>query len=249
MLVGADVILSILQEYRLCWVSGRFSGGKTLFALLAAHHFLKKGYRLVSTTRTVWADSLSDVFLEVWKDGEKPKLRAFVILDEGGLYFDNSKSVMEICAYAAKMDVIYLIPSFFPPNRFAQVVNIQPEVNLYSAGIPLVYYKWAVKLGSFRDSGFFLSWRSSVMWGIYSRQDPAASPERLVNFLKLRMTEYRGAFGYGDEQDGVSALADGRGQDGATAASLAISDAALTFADAAETIARIKAVSKRGRRR
>ena len=41
--VGASGLLQLIQSYRLVWIGGRFSGGKTSFALRIAEEFLQDG--------------------------------------------------------------------------------------------------------------------------------------------------------------------------------------------------------------
>lgn len=186
-LIGADVVLGLLADYRLCWISGRFSGGKTSLAYRLAYPFLERGYRLVTNNMCVWADD--PLTVELIPDDEY-KLRCVTILDEGGLYFKASKQVERIAAYAAKMDCIYIIPSFFPPVSAAQVVEIQVLFSLRSAGIPFIVYRWFVKMGSFRDKGLFYWWRPSEIYGVYSRQDPGYQPDDVVSFLVTRSQQY-----------------------------------------------------------
>ncbi len=189
MLVGASNVISMLQEYRLCWISGRFSGGKTSVAYRLAYDFLQRGYRLISTNMSVWSDDFESVTFD--SSSGSPKLRCVFILDEGGLYFKSTSQIEEIAAFAAKMDCIYIIPSFFPPVRSAQVLIIQPIFGLRGAGVPLVVYKWRVKIGSFSDSGIFFWWRPSEVYGVYSRQDPGDTPEQVINFLIQKTSEYK----------------------------------------------------------
>jgi hypothetical protein len=239
-LINADDIIGILADYRLCWISGRFSGGKTSFAYRAAYEYLKKGYRLVTTNASCWGDELDSVRLLDCPDNPKlhNKLHCVCLLDEGGLYFKSTKQIEQVAAYAAKMDVIYMIPSFFPPVRSAQVVTVQPIFGLRAAGIPLIVYKWRAHIGGFDDSGFFLWWWPQEVYGVYSRQDPGAEPDDVVAFLIKRMEEYKAAYG----RNKVSDVGGGWWQ---TSDADAFTDAAATFADAADAIS----LSKRGRGR
>lgn len=190
MFINAEPILGVLDMYRLIWISGRFGGHKTALSFQVAKRYLNKGYRLVTNSKSVWADDLEDVHLN-----EHNQLHAVVILDEGGLYFKSSRQVEQIAAYAAKMDVIYIFPSFWPPTKSAQVVNIQPVVSLKATGLPIIIYKWMVNIGGFREKGWFAWWNPSEIYGIYSRQDPGNEPDLIIDWLVDKSEEFRTRYG------------------------------------------------------
>lgn len=190
---NADVILQTVASYRLCWISGRFGGGKTSIAYRFAQEYLKRGYRLVSNNLSVWADDISTV------DFDGYHLRAVILLDEGGLWFKVGSQVEMIASYAAKMDCIYLFPSFWPPTRKAQVVVVQPLWNLKATGLPLIMYRWRVREGGFEDKGVFFWWRPQETYGVYSRQDPGDVGGDIVEWLTQKTGEYRGKFGRSDK--------------------------------------------------
>lgn len=187
---NAEPILGVLDMYRLIWISGRFGGHKTALAFQIAKRYLERGYHLATNSRSVWADPFDTIKLD-----DKNQLKSVVILDEGGLYFKNGRQVEQIAAYAAKMDCVYIIPSFWPPTRAAQIINIQPVVSLKAAGLPVIFYKWRVDIGSFRDKGFFAWINPSEIYGVYSRQDPGDDPDEIVQFLVDRAGEFRERYG------------------------------------------------------
>lgn len=193
MFIGAGAFLPLVNMYRLVWLSGRFGGGKTLMAFAIAQQYLERGYRLVTNARTVWADAPDSVRLDV-----HGHLRAVVLLDEGGIYLKASVQVEQMCAYAAKMDVVYLIPSYWPPVRAAQVVTVQPVWSLLYVGIPVTFYKWQVRQGAMRDSGWFAFALPSKLYGVYSRNDPGADANVVVQWAVTRMQEFRRRWGHAD---------------------------------------------------
>jgi len=185
-LINAGSILAMNQNYRMVWVSGRFSGGKTSLAFEVARNFGDMGYRIITNTKSVWADRPDECLLD--KDGH---LKAIVILDEGGTEFKTNSQVEQISAYSAKMDIIFLVPSFFPPARKFQVLEIQPVWNLKPIGIPYIHYRWSVAVGNFKDQGSFGWFFPQSIWGIYSRQDPGAFTDEIVHLLIKRKNEFR----------------------------------------------------------
>lgn len=195
MLVNASIMLQMVSAYRLVWIMGRFGGGKTALSYRIAQEFLEHDYRLISNNKSVWSDDMSKV--DLLPDGH---LKSVVILDEGGLEFKASKQIEMVAAYAAKMDCIYIIPSFFPPSKSAQVLVIQPLFNFKAAGIPIIVYRWRVRLGGFEDKGSFWWWKPSEIYGIYSRQDPGDRAGEIVNYLIDKTGEYRKYHGRGDNE-------------------------------------------------
>lgn len=189
-IVNGEGVLGILDMYRLIWISGRFGGHKTALAFQIAKRYLEKGYRLITNSRCVWADDWENVELD-----ENDKVHAVIVFDEGGLYFKSGRQVEQIAAYAAKMDCVYIFPSFFPPTTLAQIVNIQPVVSLKATGLPVIIYKWTVKIGQFKENGWFFWWNPKEIYGIYSRQDPGEDPEAIVQFLSSKVDEYRKRYG------------------------------------------------------
>lgn len=234
---NAGTVTPLISAYRLLWIGGRFGGHKTSLAFYLAKPYLEQGYRLITNIRSVWSDDLDKIELD--QDG---KLRAVVILDEGGLEFKASRQVEMIAAYARKMDVIYIIPSFWPPTRSAQVLTIQPIFGLLSAGVPAIVYRWRVRLGAFEDKGWFVWSVPSEIYGIYSTVDPGDTSSQIVSFLVSKAEQYRARFGYGSPGNGLSTLEGGE----AMAADI-FSDAVTGLQEAADSLASIPI--RKGRRR
>lgn len=193
-LLGAETIYGLLEGYRLCWIGGRFSGGKSSLAFLLARYWLEKGYRLVTNCKTVWGDPLDSVSL---RDGGY--LDAVLLLDEGGLWLKSNRIVEGLAAYAAKMRLIVLIPSFFPPAPRFRVVNVQPLFTFRHLKIPLTVYRWRVVSGAYADQGHFI-WAfpsRDGIYGVYSRQDPGEDPLDIVRWMEARLDDFRAYHGRG----------------------------------------------------
>lgn len=245
-LINGGSVLELVRAYRLCWLTGKFSGGKTSFAHYMAKTFLDEGYRYVTNNASIWADDLREVQLfPADDDRHAHHLRAYVVVDEGGLYLKSGKQVEQIAAYAAKMDCIYVIPSFFPPAKDFQVLTIQPLFSFQSTGIPLIVYKWTVRLGGFRDGGWFAWFYPQEIYGTYSRQDPGADPEFIVRFLVTRTGEFREAMGRRSEEwgDAFSAL------ETDVSESDLLRDVARSFEETAHSIEAVSARGAKSRRK
>lgn len=236
MLLGADQILKIIHNYRLVWIAGRFSGGKTSLAMRLAQEFLEHEYRLITNNKNVWNDDLETI------EFINGMLKSVVIIDEGGIHVKASKQVEQMAAFAAKMDCVYLFPSFFPPVRAAQVVVIQPLFNFKQIGLPLVIYQWRVKLVGFEDKGSFAWLFPQEIYGIYSRQDPGLEPEEIIAFMVDKTQAFIQSH-TGRTSHSLSGL-----EEGLSEADL-LRDAVETFAQAADSLSSLPVGSaKRGRR-
>lgn len=187
-LLNAERVYALAEAYRLVWIGGRFGGGKTSLAFKLAEHWLRKGYKLAANVKSVWNDPPSSITPD-----DFGKLRLVTIIDEGGTFMKSTAQVEAIAAYAAKMDVIYILPSFYPPPRRWQVLNIYVWFTLKHVGIPITFYKYLVKAGAFKDTGTFAWWRPSEIWGVYSRQDPG-DPE-ILDWLSQHVERFQALHG------------------------------------------------------
>ena len=232
--INAGPLFGIIQSYRLCWIGGRPGGHKTSFSYALAEQFLKQGYHLVSNNRSVWADNIDDISLN-----EEGLLKTVCIVDEGGRYFKSSRQIEAVLSYPAKMDVIILIPSFWPPVRTAQVITVQPLFSLKSAGLPVIFYKWHVHIGDWRDNGSFIWINPAEIYGIYSRRDPGDTADRIVEWLIDKTSEF-------EQREGRNTTNRLPGMEEATTAEL-IADSASQMAEAIEY--EVSSLSRRGRRK
>jgi hypothetical protein len=180
------------------WIPGAFGNGKTLLGFgIYAQYFLPRGYKLISNTRSIWTEeNLNDVNLD--DDGH---LKAFILIDEGGQYFQDGDDIRELLRNPRKMDYVLCFPSFHPPHRSAQIYQMQPTWSFRSAGIPLINYDWYVKIGQYKTKGSFKWALFQEMYGTYSSQNPGASPATIRKWLSKQNSLFRARFGYDDEDD------------------------------------------------
>jgi len=186
-LIGEERVLGILESYRLLWIEGRFGGGKTSLAFRLARPFLERGYRLLTNIRSVWADNPNEIdFVDEWGH-----LKLVVIMDEGGLWLKRNKMVEAMAAYAAKMDCVYIIPSFFAPASYFRIFRIAVLYGFRHIKIPIIFYRWRLVSSGFVDRGILAWIRPEEIYGVYSRQDPAMDGRFLVKFMAEKVQEYR----------------------------------------------------------
>jgi hypothetical protein len=248
MLFGAGQFLGNFANQRICWIGGKLGGHKTAFAYRMAYDYLSQGYRLVTNNLSVWTDRLADVALD-----EKGYLKAFILLDEGGLFFNDRHDVQQVAAYLSKMDSCVVLPSAQPPSRSAQGLILQPIWSFRNTGIPVILYQWKLANLMQRSGGFFIWWRPSEIYGIYSRRDPGTNCEEIRAFMDYRTEQYKALFEReadyswkeeSDRENTISAMARPRRE--VDPAASAMAEAAGAITDAA---AEFEAVSQRGRRR
>jgi len=105
-----------------------------------------------------------------------------------------------------------------------------------SAGLPLIIYRWRVRIGAFTDQGYFGWFNPSEIYGIYSSKDPGDTAGDIIDFLVKRTQEYRASFGY--DENGISEVE-------VTSEDI-LQEAANTIADAADNLI---SIPKRRRRK
>ena len=111
MLVGAAGFVQALREIRVVHIAGRFGGGKTSMAFMLATIFAERyGYSVVSNVASPIADDWETIVYRPYEG-----CRAFVIVDEGGLWLQDAASCQAVAAYAAKLDCVFVIPSRVEP--------------------------------------------------------------------------------------------------------------------------------------
>lgn len=228
--INIEPFEGIISSYRMLWIGGRFGGHKTSLAYKLAERYLKKGYRLITNNRSVWADDIEKI-----EFNEYGQLKLVVILDEGGLYFRNSRQIEAVASYARKMDILYIFPSFYPVARVAQVLTCHTMFNINSAGVPLYLYRWRVKIGAFQDTGVFAWYRPAEVYGIYDTLDPGESGSKIVEWLIQKTGEYRASFGH--TEDGLFSMEVNETD--------RLEDAAGAMADAADSIAAVPVKKRR----
>ena len=206
MFINAEPVFSIVEAYRLLHIAGKFGGHKTSLALAMFRAYGERGYRLITNTKTVWADEMEKVTLN-----PNGQLKAVVILDEGGQEFKTSRQIEMIAAYARKMDVIYIIPSYWPPAKVP--LSIQPLFSLKSAGIPVIFYQWRVDLGGMHDKGWFIWLFPEEIYGIYSSQDPGDYCKEIIDLLVKRAGEFRKFHNRSNERNELQTLEEVKSED------------------------------------
>lgn len=196
MLIGAERVIELIHTYRLCHIQGRFGAGKTALAVRLFPEFARRNYRMITNSRCVFGENLTDIVM-----GETGMLGLYVMLDEGGVYFNERDEATELISYAAKLDLVYVLPSFEPPHRKLRAVTIQPVKNWRSIGLPLVQYEYRLKSGFAEDKGTFFWLFPEEIYGTYSRQFPGDEPSHIMKWLDQQKTAFRRLAGANDAKN------------------------------------------------
>lgn len=167
-LLGAEALVASLSQYRIAYIMGRFGGGKTSLAVALAKIYASRGYRVLATIGLEFGDKWDEVDYEPGKG-----VHAVLILDEGGLWFRTNAQFSSISAYAAKLDLIVLIPSVVAPHESFQSLVVQPVWSLDGVGIPYTHYVWSVNMGMARVRSKFGWLLPREVYGLYARLDPS----------------------------------------------------------------------------
>ncbi len=199
MLLGAGRVYELIEDNRLCWITGRLRGGKTSLAYRLFPHFGQRGYRLVTNNRSVWADDMNDVHL--LDDG---KLWSYILIDERDPSLKRSSVVDEYTKMAGKMEIVVVLSSFQEPHREAQLFTIQALPAFGPIGIPVRPYVYEVRHRSVKEKGYFYWVNYSECNGIYSTQDPSGGIASLSDWVSSAVQEFR--LFYGRDTDQVSPM-------------------------------------------
>lgn len=252
-LIGGQIIVGMLQTFRVVWIGGRYGGGKTALAYRLAYELLDSGFSryLLSNCRNVWKDETSDIVLR-----EGRYMDTVVVLDEGGLFLRTSKDADDFLAFLRKLNVVLIVPSIKPPAPSLRMVTVQRVANLQSIGLPCWVYNASVEYGRQRDKERFAWWGPSEIYGVYDTTDVPVDDCGIGDYLYGEVGKLVRAAGHGKSsrnKRGLLTVEDGGGVDGAgvggalDTASEVFSDAALELSSALSVLENLS--DKRGRRR
>lgn len=190
MLLFHDEIMREIVTNRQAWIKGWTGAHKTSLSYRLAYELIKRKEvkYLISNNKCVWADEIEGI--------KEDKLNSVIILDEGGLYVETKQDVREFVSLAMKLNVIYLIPSYWEVPRGMRNLIIEPAVNIIDSGIPLLIYKWTVKSSSGHDHGYFGWFNPSEVYGVYSRQDPGENTTRIIEGIREKTKELYKRYGH-----------------------------------------------------
>lgn len=180
-LQGAGLVLRYIYNYRICWIGGRFGGGKTSLAYRLAYDLKKKfPFRYVlSNVKDVWSDKPEDVVL---RDGVF--VDAIIILDEGGGFITTAKEADMWVEFLRKINVVLLLPSVRPPHRDMRTLTVRRDVNWQSLGVPCWAYTAKLDSGDIEEKFNFRWWHPNEIIGVYDTLGFPTDAKELLGNVK-----------------------------------------------------------------
>jgi hypothetical protein len=193
MLLGADNVVHLANNYRVVYLSGRYGGGKTAFSFRLAYELCKRfNYRyILSNVRSVWCDDPEQV---VFRDG--CFLDSVLVLDEGGLFLDRASEAKQWLAMLRKLNVVLIIPSVVAPALMLRTMTVQRVFNWSALGVPIWSYAVEVRSHPTVVKDRFHWWGYSEIFGVYDTLGMPADADILLNWLKDRTEQAAKNLGY-----------------------------------------------------
>lgn len=192
-LINSTTLLAYVNVYRVAWFMGRYGGGKTSLAFRIAGELCEKyGYRyVISNVKSVWNTDPADVVLRQnkWVD-------AVIVLDEGGLFLENSFDAKKFLAFLRKLNIVLLVPSVLPPSPKMRFLSIQRMLNLNLLGLPIWTYMFNLTYGNIKENGSFF-WRNPhEIYGIYDTNGFPEDDVGLAEYVQKWIAQAKRTEGY-----------------------------------------------------
>lgn len=157
-MIGGALFWQTFTAFRLCWLRGRFGGGKTALAVIMLARLLAEG-RVSSVVSNIPL-SFSSVPVSPLRD-------AGILLDESWIYLESRRDVVDYAGFVRKFNHYLLLPSVFPIHNRLSFFYCQRIFNGYTIGLPFWAYEWGIRDKVVKEKGVFLLWRPSAVFGHY----------------------------------------------------------------------------------
>ncbi len=147
MFIGADTFLRLLAAYRVCWLSGRFGGGKTSLGVWLVSWLVANKYAAhICSNIDVTGRSFPVPM---------PLKDAALLLDEAWMYIDTWNDVKSYAAFLRKMNLFLVMPSVWPPHPRLRILEVHRIFNGRVIGLPMWVYRWSLSMASIGEKGYF----------------------------------------------------------------------------------------------
>ena len=188
MLMRAQPLLHMLNQFRLAWIMGGYGAGKTLVSYALAYELFKTGrYRyLIGNSHSVWTDNPEQVVLR-----DDAFVDAIVILDEAGLFLRMNRDADRFMLGLRKLNITILCPSVLPPSSRIKFLQVQRTLNGQAFGLPAWFYQWRLNLGSNKEKDNFILVNPSNYFGIYDTLDYPVDDLYISDWLDYWMSKAR----------------------------------------------------------
>lgn len=205
-----DEFIRMCRMMRYCHIGGRYGGGKTTLALMVADRLIasKAVSRVVVNTPL----NLDVPYFETWNEAALLEIEdAVLVIDEAGQFLDagssNSKVLKQWFSYLRKRNQILLMPSVLPVLKFAAAFRCQRIFNGLQMGIPMWLYRWRLGLLDLKDTGLFMWWYPSRVFGLFDTDYEPKGSWYIYDFshearIRGRVHDRIGAIGVGSSGSG-----------------------------------------------
>lgn len=147
LVLGAE-FTSMLANFRVLWLAGRFGGGKTALATILAAWLCWSGYA---------DDIVTNYPCDLANPAPKPPLRrTAIVVDEAWEFAKDSRAVERYAAFLRKLGNYVLLPSVFPVHHRFSFFWVERFFSGYVIGLPLWIWRWNLTRQAYRDRGYFL---------------------------------------------------------------------------------------------
>jgi hypothetical protein len=145
--LGAE-FTSMLANFRILWLAGRFGGGKTALATILAAWLCWSGYA---------DDIITNYPCDLANPAPRPPLRRTVlVVDEAWEFARDSRAVERYAGFLRKLGNYVLLPSVFPVHHRFSFFWVERFFSGYVVGLPLWVWRWNLTRQAYRDKGYFL---------------------------------------------------------------------------------------------
>lgn len=188
---NAESFLGNLRTFRVCWLGGRYGGGKTALAFRLAYELVKSGFSryVLTNVQSPWADKPSDVQVRAGQ-----YIDSVIIADEGGLFLKTKRDTEEFIAFNRKFNTVVLVPSVIKPSNVITGLTVRRTVNLQPAGIPL----WVFEMRLVSDKVYkehFYWWKPQEIFGLYATEDIPVDDDEIGLFLTEHLEKVKKSSG------------------------------------------------------
>lgn len=140
-LINFEPVLNMIRDYRVFTISGTYGFHKTSLAFRIGYEMYRRGLvdRIISNCPSIWSENIYTLNIE-----DVTKTRAFIILDEGGLFLRDRFDTESYLAFPRKLDIYMAIPTAKKPTLSVRTLSIFTDMRFAKIGLPL--YRYAVSL-------------------------------------------------------------------------------------------------------
>lgn len=188
MLIFADHFKSLLSNFRLCVISGRYGAYKTALAVRLAVDYFNDGYRVFSNfdlSINSYDQSASRVRFG----------RVFIVLDEAAQFVSQLKHPSTL-AMLRKTDCVIVVPTVVPVSFSVPYIRVDRVFDFNLVSIPIVSYRYSVVIKGKTDKnklprGYFYWWRPSEVFGMYKSSDVLLDDADIINRYKRHLADLK----------------------------------------------------------